>query len=265
MTESIAESTRQLPTGPALALRNVWTVLKRELLAYFYSPVAYVFIVIFLLLAGFFTFMVGQYFEIGEASLAQPFFSWHPWLWLVLVPAIGMRLWAEEHRLGTIELLLTMPIEPWHAIVGKFLASWVVLGVGLLLTFPVVLTTAFLGDLDYGATFTGYLGSFLLAGSYLGVTSMTSALTRNQVISLILSVVLCLFLILAGFEPVVAAVRQIAPNSSALVDFVAGFGVFPHFDAFQRGVVDFRDFFYFLSVIAFGLFTTAAILQARRS
>lgn len=253
------------PEGAALAWHNIRTVLKRELLACFYSPVAYVFIVIFLLLSGFFTFMVGQFFEIGEASLSRSFFLWHPWLWLVFVPAIGMRLWAEEQRMGTIELLLTMPVQPWHAILGKFLASWIVVAAALALTFPVVITVGWLGDPDYGVIFTGYLGSLLLGGAYLAVTSMTSALSRNQVVSFIISVVLCLFLILAGFEPVTNFVQQIFPDASRLVDFVAGFGVIPHFDAFQRGVIDIRDLTYFASVIGFCLFATAAILQARRA
>ncbi len=247
------------------AINNIKTIKTRELLAYFNSPVAYVFIVIFLLLAGFFTFMVGAFFERGEASLNFSFFSWHPWLWMVLAPAIGMRLWSEEQRLGTMELLLTTPIAPWHAIVGKFAASWAVLLAALLLTFPLVITVNYLGDPDQGVIFSGYLGSFLMAGTFLAVTSMTSAMTRNQVISFIISVVICLFLILAGFEPVTRAVLEVAPKSQWLVDFVAGFGVMPHFESFQRGVIDFRDVFYFLSVIAFCLFCTSVILKSHRS
>jgi ABC-2 type transport system permease protein len=149
------------------------TLIKRELGAYFTSPVAYVFLVIFLLLAGFFTFTAGSFFERGEASLAA-FFGWHPWLYLAVVPAIGMRLWAEERRSGTLELLFTLPIATWHAILAKFLASWLFIGVALLLTFPTVLTVNVLGDPDNGAIFAGYLGSFLLAGAYLAITCMTS-------------------------------------------------------------------------------------------
>ncbi len=264
-SENQTAGTDSATEGVALAWHNIRTVLKRELLASFYSPVGYVFIVIFLLMSGFFTFMVGQFFEIGEASLSRSFFLWHPWLWLVFVPAIGMRLWAEEQRMGTIELLLTMPVHPWHAIVGKFLAAWLVVALALGLTFPIVLTVGWLGSPDYGVIFTGYLGSLLLGGTYLAVTSMTSALSRNQVVSFIISVVLCLFLILAGFEPVTNFVQQIFPDASRLVDFVAGFGVVPHFDAFQRGIVDVRDLFYFASVIGFCLFATAVILQARRA
>src|SRR3954468_17572478 len=161
---------------------NIKTIAKREIAGYFASPVAYVFIVIFLLLCGFFTFMLGGFFERREASLVS-FFLWHPWLYLFLVPAVGMRLWSEERRLGTMELLLTMPITTWQAIVGKFLASWLFLALALLLTFPVVITVNWLGDPDNGVIFAGYIGSLMLAGGYLAVSCMTSAMTRNQVIS----------------------------------------------------------------------------------
>jgi ABC-2 type transport system permease protein len=157
-------------------MRAVWTIAKRELCAYFTSPVAYVFLVIFLLLTGFFTFTAGNFFERGEASLAA-FFGWHPWLYLVLVPAVGMRLWAEERRSGTLELLLTMPVAPWQAIVAKFLASWLFLALALALTFPAILTVNILGDPDNGIIAAGYVGSFLLAGAYLAVSCMTSAMT----------------------------------------------------------------------------------------
>src|SRR5688572_30959658 len=182
-------------------MKAVWIIAKRELGSYFGSPVAYVFLVIFLLLTGFFTFTAGNFFERGEASLAA-FFGWHPWLYLVLVPAVGMRVWAEERRSGTIELLLTMPVTTWQAIVAKFLASWLFLALALVLTFPAVLTVNVLGDPDNGIIAAGYLGSLLLAGAYLAVSCMTSAMTRNQVVAFILSIVICLFLILAGFNPV---------------------------------------------------------------
>src|SRR5688572_9805916 len=162
---------------------NIKTIAKRELGAYFSSPLAYVFIIIFLLLCGFFTFMVGGFFESGQASLSRSFFDWHPWFYLFLVPAVGMRLWAEERRVGTLELLLTMPITPWQAIVGKFLASWLFLALALVLTFPIVITVNYLGDPDNGVIFAGYVGSLMLAGSYLAVSCMTSSMTRNQVIS----------------------------------------------------------------------------------
>ena len=241
-------------------MKQIRVIAKRELVSYFTSPVAYIFLVIFLLLTGFFTFTAGQFFERGEASLSA-FFGWHPWLYLVLVPAVGMRLWAEERRSGTIELLLTMPITPWEAIAGKFLASWIFIGVALALTFPVVITANVLGSPDNGMIFAGYLGSLFLAGAYLAVTCMTSALTRNQVVAFILSVVACLFLILAGFNPVTDLMVRWA--SPAFIDTVAAFSVVTHFDGFQKGVIDSRDLLYFLSVIGFSLFATGLVLRNR--
>ena len=244
------------------ALSNVKAIAKRELGAYFASPVAYVFIVIFLLLVGFFTFNVGQFFELGEASLTS-FFYWHPWLYLFLVPAVGMRLWSEERRQGTMELLLTMPITTWQAILGKFLASWAFLAIALLLTFPIVLTVNYLGDPDNGIIFAGYIGSLLLAGAYLAISSMTSAMTRNQVVSFIVSVVICLFLIIAGFGPVTDLLTNW--GNASLVDTIASFSVITHFDPFQKGIVDIRDVVFFLSVIAFSLFATGVIIRAHRA
>lgn len=243
-------------------MKSLWIIARRELVGYFTSPVAYVFLVIFLLLAGFLTFTAGAFFERGEASLAS-FFGWHPWLYLVLVPAIGMRLWSEERRAGTIELLLTLPVTTWQAIAGKFLASWLFLALALALTFPVVLTVNLLGEPDNGAVFAGYVGSFLLAGAYLAITSMTSAMTRNQVIAFILAVVLCLFLILAGFNPVTDLLVRWA--SPAVVDTVAAFSVVTHFDGFQKGVLDSRDLVFFLSVIGFSLFVTGVIIRSHRA
>jgi ABC-2 type transport system permease protein len=245
---------------------NAWTVIrtimKRELSAYFTSPIAYVFLVIFLLLAGFFTFTVGNFFERGDASLVS-FFTWHPWLYLFLVPAVGMRLWSEERRLGTMELLLTMPVTTWQAIIGKFLASWLFLALALALTFPVVITVNYLGRPDNGVITTGYVGSLLLSGSYLAVSTMTSAMTRNQVISFIISVVICLFLILAGYTPVTDLLTRWANPS--LVSVIAGFSVMTHFEAFQRGVLDLRDAVFFASVMGFALFTTGVIVRNQRA
>jgi ABC-2 type transport system permease protein len=242
--------------------RHIWTIAKRELVGYFASPVAYVFIVIYLLLNGFFTFMLGGFFERGEASLTA-FFIWHPWLYLFLVPAAGMRLWSEERRSGTMELLLTMPITAWQAIVGKFLASWLFLILSLALTFPVAITVCYLGHADLGAIWAGYTGSVLLAGAYLAVACMTSALTRNQVISFILSVVICFFLILAGWEPVTNLLVRWAPDW--LVATVSSFSVMPHFSSFQRGVIDFRDVLFFASLAVFPLFITGVILRNLRA
>jgi ABC-2 type transport system permease protein len=242
------------------AWHPIRTIAKRELASYFASPVAYVFLVIFLLLTGFLTFTAGAFFERGEASLGA-FFAWHPWVYLVLVPAVGMRLWAEERRAGTLELLLTLPVTAWQAILGKFLASWVFLAIALALTFPVVVTVNVLGEPDNGAILAGYLGSLFLAGAYLAITCLTSALTRNQVIAFILAVVACLFLILAGFSPVTDLLVRWA--SPALVDTVAAFSVVTHFDGFQKGVVDSRDLLFFLSVIGYALFATGVVLRNR--
>jgi ABC-2 type transport system permease protein len=245
---------------------NAWTnikaIIKRELGGYFTSPIAYVFLVIFLVLTGFFTFTVGNFFERGEASLVS-FFTWHPWLFLFLVPAAGMRLWSEERRLGTMELLLTMPITTWQAIVGKFLASWMFLALALLLTFPVAITVNYLGDPDNGVIVAGYFGSLLLAGAYLAVSCMTSALTRNQVISFIVSVMICLFLILAGYTPVTDLLTKWA--NPVVVEVIAAFSVMTHFEGFQRGVLDLRDVVFFASVIGFALFATGVIIRGQRA
>jgi len=240
----------------------VRTVAKRELAAYFDSPVAYVFLVIFLLLAGFFTFTFGGFFERGEASLAA-LFNWMPWLFLFLVPAVGMRLWSEERRLGTIELLLTLPVAPWQAILGKFLASWAFLVIALALTFPIAITVNWLGDPDNGVIACGYFGAALLAGTYLAIASMTSALTRNQVIAFILAVVLCLLLVLVGFSPVTDLLARWA--SPWLVEAVTRFSVLTHYDGLQKGVLDSRDLLYFLSVMAFTLFATGVIIRGHRA
>ena len=242
---------------------HVGTIAKRELSGYFASPVAYVFIVIFLLLTGFFTFMAGGFFERGEASLIA-FFLWHPWLYLFLVPAVGMRLWSEERRMGTMELLLTYPITAWQAIVGKFLASWAFLALALALTFPIWLTVNYLGNPDNGVIFAGYVGSLMMAGAYLAISCMTSAMTRNQVVSFILSVVICLLLILAGWPPVTRLVDQIT-EKPWLVESVAAFSVMTHFEGFQRGVVDSRDVVFFLAMIGFSLFTTSVIIRNHRA
>ncbi len=245
------------------SLANIKTIIKRELGGYFSSPVAYVFIVIFLLLTGFFTFMAGGFFERGQASLDGCFFLWHPWLYLFLVPAVGMRLWAEERRVGTLELLLTMPITAWQAIVGKFLASWIFLLLALALTFPVVITVNYLGSPDNGVIFAGYVGSFLMAGAYLAISCMTSAMTRNQVVSFIVALVICLFLVLSGFPPVTNFLARM--DKPWLVDTVASLSVITHFEWFTKGVLDSRDIIFFLSIIGFSLFTTGVIIRSHRA
>lgn len=237
-------------------------IAKREITGYFASPIAFVFIVIFLLLSGFLTFAVAGFFEHGEASLSA-FFFWHPWLYLFLVPAVGMRMWSEERRLGTIELLLTMPITAWQAIVGKFLASWAVIVLAVVLTFPLVITVNYLGHPDNGVILASYVGSLLMAGAYLAISAMTSAMTRNQVVSFILSVVFLLFLILAGLPPVTNMLIHWAP--SWLVETIAAFSVVTHFQSIENGVIDSRDILFFLSVIVFALFTTGVIVRAHRA
>ena len=260
--ENISSSVEMKRSEHVGSLGHIVSIAKREVAGYFSSPVAYVFIVIFLLLAGFFTFMIAGFFEQGQASL-DTFFVWHPWLYLFLVPAIGMRMWSEERRLGTIELLLTMPITPWQAIVGKFLASWLVLAIALALTFPLIITVNYLGSPDNGIIAAGYFGSVLLAGAYLSIASMTSAMTRNQVVSFILSVVLCLFLILAGWPPVTDLLVHWA--SPWLVQGIASFSVMTHFESIRKGVLDSRDILFFVSVIVFCLFTTSVILRTHRA
>ncbi len=242
--------------------RNIKGVVKRELAGYFGSPVAYVFIVVFLLLCGFFTFYISHFYEVGQADL-RAFFEWHPWIFLFLVPAVGMRLWAEERRTGTIEIILTLPITLPEIILGKFIAAWLFIGLALFLTFPLVVTVSYLGDPDMGAVFCSYFGSFMLAGAYLSVGSMSSSLTRNQVISFIVSVIICLFLVLAGWPPITEILLGWAPPW--LVDVISGFSFMTHFTSMERGVLDLRDLFYYISVIFFMLFSNGVILQNRRA
>ena len=242
-------------------LQNINTIAKKELYSYFVSPVAYVFMVIFLLLTGFFTFMLGGFFQRNEASL-ESFFLWHPWLYMFLVPSVGMRIWSEERRNGTMELLLTLPTTAWQAILGKYFAGCLFLGLCLLLTFPMVITVCFLGEPDLGVIFCGYVGSLFVAFAFLAISSFTSSLTRNQVISFIISLVICLLLILAGWPPVTNLFVQWAP--AWLVDFVAAFSIIPHYEGIQRGVLDSRDFVYYFSVIIFALFGTGVTLRSRR-
>lgn len=243
-------------------IRNTKAIAKRELLAYFESPVAYVFMIVFLVLIGFLAFFISHYYENGQADLRW-FFFWHPWLFLILAPAVAMRLWSEERRSGTIETLLTLPVTMTQAILGKFLAAWLFLALGIALTFPIVLTTAYLGNPDKGAIISGYIGSVLLAGTYLAVGMLTSAMTRNQVISFVLALMICLFLLLAGLPPVTDMLVRWAPDW--LVQGVAAFGFMPHYEAFQKGVLDLRDFAYYLSVIVFMLFGTNLVLENRKT
>ncbi len=243
-------------------LRMIGTILRREMKSYFEAPVAYVFLVVFLLLTGFLTFSVARFYERGTADL-QPFFFWHPWVFLLLVPAATMGLWAEERRSGTIELLLTMPITLTQAILGKFLAAWAFLTLGVLLTFPVVLTTLYLGNPDLGVVFAAYVGSILLAGACVAVGMLTSALSRSQVIGFVLALLTCLVLLLSGWDPITGFFVRWAP--AWLVDAVAAFSFMPHVESIQRGVLDLRDIAYFASVMAFMLLATHVVLDNRRT
>ncbi|MBX3695147.1 MAG: ABC transporter permease subunit [Steroidobacteraceae bacterium] len=243
-------------------MHHIATIMKRELAGYFATPVAYVFILIFLVLAAAFTFYLGGFYERGQADLA-PFFTFHPWLYLFLIPAISMRLWAEERRSGTIELLLTQPVTLWQAVLGKFFAAWAFTAAALALTFPIWITVNYLGSPDNGVILAAYLGSLLMAGAFLAVGSCMSALTRNQVIAFILAAVVCFALLLAGFPLVLDAFRAWAPQ--ALVDAVASLSFLTHFEAIARGVLDLRDLLYFGLTMAFFLIATAIVLDARKS
>src|SRR5690606_24337999 len=218
------------------------------------TPLAYIFIVIFLVLSAVFTFYLGGFYEGGQADLV-PFFNFHPWLYLFLVPAVAMRLWAEERKSGTIELLMTLPVSRADMVLGKFLAAWVFVGIALLLTFPIIITVNYLGDPDNGAIFTGYLGSWLLAGGYLAIGSCMSALTRNQVIAFILSVVACFVFIVIGFLPVLGLLRAWA--SLWLLDFISSFSFLICFDDISKGVLDVRCLLYFIPLMVAWLVATA--------
>ena len=240
----------------------VSNVARRELSGYFSTPVAWVFIVIFLVMSGVFTFYIGAFYERGIAGL-DPFFQFHPWLYLFLVPAIGMRLWAEERRSGTVELLLTLPITNWQAVLGKFLAAWIFVGLALMLTFPVWLTVNYLGDPDNGVVLAGYLGSWLMAGGFLAIASCMSALTRNQVVAFILSVVVCFGFLLSGLPMVMNLFTSWAPQ--ALLDVIANISFLTHFADISKGVIDVRDLVYFLLVMLFWLVATTIVLDMNKS
>lgn len=237
------------------------TVARREFAAYFATPVATVFIVIFLVLSGALTFTLGGFFTRGQADLL-PFFGFIPWLFLFLVPALTMRLWAEERRLGTIELLLTLPITPAQAVVGKFLAAWLFCGLALLLTFPLAITVNILGEPDNGVILTGYLGCFLVAGAYLAIGAAISALTRNQVIAFVLAVAGC-FLFAAAGSPVVT--EFLSSKLPILAELARAVSVAERFNGFTRGVIAAKDFVFFASFIGFWLFVNAAILEHKKA
>lgn len=243
-------------------MKQLPAVFKRELGSYFATPLAYVFTIIFLVFSGGLTFYLGGFFESDQASLT-PFFDFHPWLYLFLMPALAMRLWAEERKSGTIELLMTLPISRFEAVTGKFLAAWVFAGLALLLSFPMVLTVNYLGEPDQGAIVTGYLGSWLLAGAYLAIGSCMSALAKNQVIAFILAVCLCFLFIVSGLPALLDTFSAWAPPW--LLDALASLSFLVRFDAISKGVLDLRDLLYFLSLIAAWLAATARVLDLKKA
>ncbi|MDP6603090.1 MAG: ABC transporter permease subunit [Rhodospirillales bacterium] len=242
-------------------MANTLVIFRREFQAYFSTPLAYVFIVIFLALTGALTFYMGNFFGRGQADL-QSFFFFHPWLYLFLIPSVTMRLWAEERKSGTIEVLMTLPVTTTQAVLGKVLAAWAFVVVTVTLTFPVWITVNYLGDPDNGVIVAGYVGSFLMAGAYLAIGACASAMTRNQVIAFIVAAVLCFLFLTSGLEIVLAFFRGWAP--AFLVDVIASMSFLTHFANIAKGVIDLKDLIYFASVIGFALFVNVAIVEFRK-
>jgi len=237
-------------------------VLRRELSSYFATPVAYIFIIIFLVLSGVFTFYLGHFFEQGQADL-NAFFNFVPWLYLVLVPSVAMRLWSEERRSGTIELLMTLPLSTSQIVIAKFLAAWLFIGLALALTFPLWITVNYLGEPDNGVIFAGYIGAWLMSGGFLAIGSCLSAVTKNQIIAFILTLVVCFLMIVSGFPIVQDVFSSWAPLW--LVDGFANLSFLTHFDAISRGVIDLRDFIYFIVLIAAWLFATVLVVDMKKA
>ncbi len=243
-------------------MRQARIIAKRELLAYFATPMAFVFIGIFVAMTGTFTFYIGRFFDRNQASL-EGFFTFHPWLYLLLVPAVAMRLWSEERKSGTIEQLLTLPITTLDAVLGKFFAAWVFCGIALVLTFPMWLTVNVLGDPDNAVIFVGYVGSFLMSGAFLAIGTCMSALTRNQIIAFIAGSVVCFLFTMSGLDLVLNFFRLWAPD--AVVTTIASFSFLTRFESLSRGIIDFRDLIYFVSLIAFWLFATVIAVETKKA
>ena len=243
-------------------MKIIGALFRRELRSYFATPLAYVFIVIFLILMGTFTFYLGGFYERGQADLGA-FFNYHPWLYLFLVPAIAMRLWAEERKTGSVELLMTLPITPWQAVLGKFLAAWVFTGIALVLTFPIWITVNYLGDPDNGAILAAYVGSFLMAGGFLAIGSCLSATTSNQVIAFVVTVVVSFGFLLSGFPLVLDLFSGWAPQT--IVDGIASLSFLTHFANISKGVIEIRDLVYFGLVIGTFLFANTIVLQWKQA
>ena len=242
-------------------MSHSWVIFKRELGAYFSTPLAYVFIVIFLALSGALTFFMGAFFERGQADLTS-FFTFHPWLYLFLIPSVSMRLWAEERKSGTVELLLTLPTPTWSIVIGKYMAAWVFIGIAIALTFPFWITVNYLGAPDNGVIFASYIGSFIMAGSYLAIGSCISAMTKNQVIAFIISSVVCFLFLMSGVELVQSFFQSWAPEF--VLDALHSMSFLSHFNGIIRGVIDLRDVVYFGSLIGVFLYVNAAIVDLTR-
>lgn len=243
-------------------VRNTLTIAKREFKAYFSTPLAAVFLTIFVALTGAFAFHMGNFFERGQADL-NPFFQYHPWLYLLLVPAVAMRLWAEERKAGTIELLMTLPISPWEAILGKFLAAWAFIGVALVLTFPMWITVNVLGRPDNGVIFASYIGSFLMAGAFLAIGSAVSAVTRNQVIAFIVSATICFLLVMSGLELVLNVFRLWMPGF--VVSAISSLSFLTHFDRITKGVLELSSLVFYASLIIFALFANRILVELKKA
>lgn len=243
-------------------MNNIKAIFKREFAAYFSTPVAYVFIVIFLFLMGVFTFYIGAFYERNQADL-EPFFRFHPWLYLFLIPAIAMRLWSEERKSGTIELLMTLPVPPWQAVIAKFLAAWCFTAVALVLTFPMWITVNYLGAPDNTVILASYIGSLLMAGGFLAIGSCISGITKNQVIAFVISVVICFLFLLSGFPLVLDFFRGWAPQT--VVNAIASFSFLTHFESIKKGVIDIRDLIYFVALISFWLYANVVVIEAKKA
>ena len=243
-------------------MNNLLAILRRELTGYFQTPVAYVFIMIFLLLSGALSFYLGNFYEREQADLSA-FFTFHPWLYLFLVPAISMRLWAEERKTGSIELLITLPVTVPEAVLGKFLAAWIFTGIALLLTFPIWLTVNYLGNPDNGIILGAYLGSFLMAGGFMAIGACISATTRNQVVAFILSLVACFLFLLSGFPLVLDFFQLWLPQP--VVDAIASLSFLTHFSSINKGVIDLRDLSYFVILISIWLYANVIVVRSRKA
>lgn len=239
------------------------TIYKRELSSYFSQPTAYAIIVIFLLFSMGLTFSFGQFIEVGDSSLEWSFLFWHPWVYMLLAPAVGMKLWADEQRTGTIELLGTFPVSTWSAIIGKYFAAVTVWFIALLLTFPIIVTVNFLGDPDNGAILAGYLGSFLVCCTFLAITMLVSACTRDQVVCLIVSVSVCVLVVLCGYDPVTRALSKVV--SPGVLEGIISLGVWDHFSSINGGQFRLQDLVWFVSIIFVCLLGTSAILSSKRA